>query len=159
MSLSRITFPDRECRLAAWFVKIVCKWQPFCLGSTCHFLMMTSSNGNIFCVTGHLCGEFTGLRWIPRTKASEADLSSGVFFDMCLNTRLRKQSWGWWFETLLHPLWRHCNVLPGLLRKHMWDQLNHSTHTWQRPLLLTCINLIGWYRWSLGMGKWFHPKL
>ena len=29
--------------------------------------MMTSSNGNIFRVTGHLCGEFTGPRWIPRT--------------------------------------------------------------------------------------------
>ena len=27
--------------------------------------MMTSSNGNIFRITGHLCGEFTGLRWIP----------------------------------------------------------------------------------------------
>ena len=26
-------------------------------------IMMTSSNGNIFRVTGHLCGEFTGLRW------------------------------------------------------------------------------------------------
>ena len=25
--------------------------------------MMTSSNGNIFRVTGHLCGEFTGHRW------------------------------------------------------------------------------------------------
>ena len=24
--------------------------------------------------TGHLCGEFTGLRWIPRTKASDAEL-------------------------------------------------------------------------------------
>ena len=36
--------------------------------------MMTSSNGNIFRVTGHLCGEFTGPRWIPRTKASDADL-------------------------------------------------------------------------------------
>ena len=36
--------------------------------------MMTSSNGNIFRVTGHLCGEFTGLRWIPYTKASDADL-------------------------------------------------------------------------------------
>ena len=30
--------------------------------------MMTSSNGNIFCVTGHLCGEFTGPRWIPRKR-------------------------------------------------------------------------------------------
>ena len=30
--------------------------------------MMTSSNGNIFRVTGHLCGEFTGHRWIPDAK-------------------------------------------------------------------------------------------
>ena len=55
--------------------------------STCWFLsyyqirhlrmmtfMMTSSNGNIFRVTGHLCGEFTGPRWSPRTKASHAEL-------------------------------------------------------------------------------------
>ena len=38
--------------------------------------MMTLSNGNIFRVTGHLCGEFTGPRWIPRTKASDAELWS-----------------------------------------------------------------------------------
>ena len=36
-------------------------------------IMMTSSNVNIFRVTGHLCGEFNGLRWIPRTKASDAE--------------------------------------------------------------------------------------
>ena len=36
--------------------------------------MMTSSNGNIFRVTGPLCGEFTGHRWIPRAKASDAKL-------------------------------------------------------------------------------------
>ena len=35
---------------------------------------MTSPNGNIFRVTGPLCGEFTGPRWIPHTKASDADL-------------------------------------------------------------------------------------
>ena len=35
---------------------------------------MTSSNGNIFRVTGPLCGEFTGDRWIPLTKASDAEL-------------------------------------------------------------------------------------
>ena len=35
---------------------------------------MTSSNGNIFRVTGPLCGEFTGRRWIPLTKASDAEL-------------------------------------------------------------------------------------
>ena len=37
-------------------------------------VMMTSSNANIFRVTGHLCGEFTGPRWIPCTKASDEGL-------------------------------------------------------------------------------------
>ena len=36
--------------------------------------MMASSNGNIFRVTGHLCGESSGPRWIPRTKFSDAEL-------------------------------------------------------------------------------------
>ena len=36
--------------------------------------MMTSSNGNIFRITGALCGEFTCHRWIPLTKASDAEL-------------------------------------------------------------------------------------
>ena len=39
--------------------------------SACQLTMMTSSNGNIFRVTGHLWGEFTGPRWIPRTKAND----------------------------------------------------------------------------------------
>ena len=36
--------------------------------------IMTSSNGNLFRVTGPLCGEFTGYWWIPSTKASDAEL-------------------------------------------------------------------------------------
>ena len=36
--------------------------------------MMTSANGNIFHVTDQLCGEFTGHRWIPLTKTSDAEL-------------------------------------------------------------------------------------
>ena len=52
-------------------------------------------------VNGHLCGEFTGHRWIPRTKAND------VFFDLCLNKRLSKQSGGWWIEKPSRPLWRH----------------------------------------------------
>ena len=46
-------------------------------------------------------GEFTAQRPVTR--------SFDVFFDLCLNKRLSKQSWGWWFETLLHPLWCHSN--------------------------------------------------
>ena len=35
--------------------------------------------------------------------------SFDVLFDLRLNKRLSKQKWGWWFETPLHSLWRHCN--------------------------------------------------
>ena len=35
--------------------------------------MMMASNGNIFHVTGPLCREFTGPRWIPCTKASDTE--------------------------------------------------------------------------------------
>ena len=81
--------------------------------------MMTSSNGNIFRVTRHLCGEFTGLRWILRTKASGDEL--WCFFDLRLNKRLSKQSWGWWFKTQPRPLWRHSNgfSLSWWLWKHV----------------------------------------
>ena len=36
--------------------------------------------------------------------------SFDVFFDLRLTKRLSKQPWGWWFETLLRPLWRHRNA-------------------------------------------------
>ena len=39
---------------------------------------MTSSNGNIFRVTRHLCGESTGHRWIPLTKASDTAMTSQI---------------------------------------------------------------------------------
>ena len=69
--------------------------------------MMTSLNGNIFRVVGYLCGEFTGHRWITRTRAS--DVERWCFLWSASEKRLSKQSWGWWFETLSRPLWRYCN--------------------------------------------------
>ena len=82
----------------------------------CDLIMMTSSNGNIFCVTGHLCWELTGDRWIPHTKASDAELwcflwsaRFDVFFDLCPNKLLSKQSCGWWSEMPSCSLWHHCN--------------------------------------------------
>ena len=42
--------------------------------------IMTSSNGNIFRVTGYLCGEFTDHRWIPLTKASDVELWCLLWF-------------------------------------------------------------------------------
>ena len=69
--------------------------------------MMQSSNGNIFRVTGHLCGEFTGPGEFPAQRP--VTRSFDVFFDLRQNKRLSKLSWGWWFETLSRPLWRRCN--------------------------------------------------
>ena len=71
--------------------------------------MMTSSNGNIFRITGHLCGEFAGLRWFPAQRP--VTRSFDIFFDLRLNKRLSKLWLGWWFETPSRSLWRHCNVL------------------------------------------------
>ena len=50
-------------------------------------------------------GEFPTQR--PVTRRFDA------FFDLHPNERLSKQSWGWWFETLSSPLWRHRNGCGG----------------------------------------------
>ena len=47
-------------------------------------------------------GEFPTQRPVTR--------SYDVYFDLHLNKRLSKQSWGWWVETQSRSLWRHCNV-------------------------------------------------
>ena len=70
--------------------------------------MMTSSNGNIFRVTGHLCGEFTPADF-PAQRAVTG--SFDVFFDLHPYKRLIKQWWCWWFEASLCPLWRHRNEM------------------------------------------------
>ena len=53
------------------------------------WLMMTSSSGNIFRVTGLLCWEFTDHRWIPLTKASNVKLwfSICAWTNGCVNHR------------------------------------------------------------------------
>ena len=43
--------------------------------------------------------------------------SFDVFFDLCQNKRLSKQSRNMWFEMPSHPLWRHCNELSGDTKK------------------------------------------
>ena len=48
-------------------------------------------------------GEFPSQR--PETPSFD------IFFELCLNKRLRKQSWDRWFETPSRSLWRHCYVL------------------------------------------------
>ena len=71
--------------------------------------VMTSSNGNIFRVTGPLWGESTGHQWIPLIKVSDAELSSFLWsepqqtVEQTMETR--------WFDTPWRSLWRHCNIV------------------------------------------------
>ena len=108
--------------------------------------MVTTSNGNIFRVTGLLCWEFTGNRWMPCTKASDAELKM-FFFYLPLNKWLSKQSWVWWFETPSRSLWRHCNRETTL-------NFNVVSH-WLNPhpeWSLQWLHLRG-FRWKTG-GLW-----
>ena len=83
--------------------------------------MMTSSNGNFFRVTGHLCGEFTGPGEFPAQRPV-----MWSFDVLHLNKRLSKQWWDWWFETLSWSLQRQCNATarcqhqPRTLRYLSW---------------------------------------
>ena len=46
-------------------------------------------------------------------------VSFDVFFDLRLNKRLNKRSWGWWFETPSRSIWRHCNDLNMYITFHV----------------------------------------
>ena len=77
-------------------------WHPYQVKSI--ILVMTSSNGPIFRAAGNssVTGEFPSQRPVTR--------SFDVFYDLRVNKRLSKQSWGWWFEAPSRSLWRHRNV-------------------------------------------------
>ena len=84
-----IMFPyHKKPHILFWNVWYMVPWMtriPFELGH-----MMTPSNGNIFRVAGHWCGEFTGHRWIPRTKASARSFDVSLIcarINAWLNTR------------------------------------------------------------------------
>ena len=107
--------------------------------------MMTSSNGNIFRVTGPLCGEFTG----ACTKTSEAEI--WYIFDLRLNKRLSKRSRGWWFETQSSSLWRHCSALWDFaisLLIGYWDRIMEDTYQilamWVEGALCFCPTTTIW---------------
>ena len=72
------------------------------------WLMMTSSNGNIFRVTGPLWGESIGHHVIPLTKDCDAEFWRFLWSapEQTVEQTPRRR----WFETSLRSLWRHCNV-------------------------------------------------
>ena len=102
-------------------------------------MMTSSNNGNLFRVTGLLCGEFTGHRWIPPQRP--VTRMFGVFIHLCLNKGLSKQSWGWWFETPSRSLGRHCNEIGLSMGNVTWPPIksvngscNSGVVNWKRIL-------------------------
>ena len=105
--------------------------------SQSYVCMMTSSNGNIFRVTGPLCGEFTGpARPGEFPTQRPVTRSFDVFFDLRLNKRLSKQLRGWWFETQSWSLWRHCNGGSSFLSPLCWVYVLHHMIVRERVLCL-----------------------
>ena len=104
--------------------------------------MMTSSNENIFPLTGPLCGEFTGHRRSPLTKAGDTQLWCFL-----------------WFETPSIPLWPYCNARFQrdenfiLLYFIFWSQILHIMpwqHRSRGMSYVICKNVaIGWSEFEL----------
>ena len=124
--------------------------------------MMMSSNGDIFRVTGPLCGEFTGHRWIPRTKASDTELWCFLWTNDWINNQdvgdLRRYH-AHYDVTVMESIgrgWSICNSIA--------DQLE---------LCLVCLtekvlSRDGWWEYRLGCGKgiwcmkilgWFNTEM
>ena len=75
--------------------------------------------------------------------------SFDVFFNLCPNKRLSKQSWGWWFEMQSHPLWRHCNDRQLIAHPWGWDM---GCHLWNQcsiyvPPLRSYLVLVPYSNW------------
>ena len=66
--------------------------------------------------------------------------SFDVFFDLYLNKQLSKQSYGWWFEMPLCPLWHHCNVFIAS-KRFEWAWMSNFTPT---KKWMSCWQHDGW---------------
>ena len=78
-------------------------------------MMMTSSN------TGPLWGETTCHRWIPLTKASDAEL--WCFLWSAPEQTVEQRSRRWWFEMPSWSLWHHCNDM-GIILYYLCTHLD-----------------------------------
>ena len=75
--------------------------------------IMTSSNGNIFCVTGPLCGKS------PVNSPHKGQWCEALVFSLiCARTKQNRQPRHRWIETPSRPLWLYCTELssPGWLQ-------------------------------------------
>ena len=81
--------------------------------------------------------------------------SFDVFLDLRPNKRSSKQWWGWWFETLSRPLWRHRNGNETV------SSLASSIHYWAQRDLFHIISWLAMTQFltytSLSAEHWSRP--
>ena len=101
--ITRFIYPYSSGRLFHWPWNNCMKCRKSLMGFTWWRLQMVTFSTLLALCEGNspVAGEFPSQR--PVT------WSLDVFFDLCQNKRLSKQSWCWWFEMPSHSLWRHCN--------------------------------------------------
>ena len=137
VSQSRRHFPNSfSC------MKIVTFWCKFrwILFTKDQLTTMTSSNGKDLRVTCPWCGEFTGDRWIPLTKASDAEL--WCFFDLRLEwtveyTIVRLVIWDV-IALIMTPLkWKTQHWFRSIMA---WWQLP----VWRQAIIWTSGGLVWW---------------
>ena len=93
-----------------------------------------SSNGNICHVTGPLCGEFTGQQWIPRTKASDAELWCFLRSTPWINGWVNNREAG--DLRYHHP---HYDVTMMMSLIHAQKHVHHMQNIWRISLLPSTI--------------------
>ena len=76
---------------------------------------MTPSNGNFSRITGPLCGEFAGHWWIPRTKASDAELWCFLWSTTWINGWINNRETG---DLRRHRAYYDVIIMKGF--RHYW---------------------------------------
>ena len=93
------------------------------------FVFSTSSNGTNFPITGRLCGEFTGDRWIPLTKGQWR--GALIFALICVWIK------GWINNREAGDLRRHCSHYDVIV---MWFEFRGLMSLWLQ------LRIVAWRR-------------
>ena len=91
------------------YIATSCPWNSYQIHSSCPSMnSWWQNNPSLWLLWTVSIPKWVSILWDAAYAPSDAKLVEG---GVCLNKWLSKQSWGWWFETLSRPLWRHRNVL------------------------------------------------
>ena len=126
-----LIYTDYPCSL--WMLRWHCGNRMI---SSASWVMMTSSNGNIFCVSGPLWRESIGNGGSPHKSQWRGALTFSL---TCAWTN----GWGnkgWWLEMQSRLLWRHCNVAMKDIDEIVWYQ----TPTKHNKALKPCAYFLGY---------------